>query len=83
MSGHHDDHWRIVSDLERKRSARLPPDAASSGEKSYRFLALIDVRTRATASSQPPIILRGANTPHVFEQPEPCRKSRPGLLAQP
>jgi len=34
-------------------------------EKSYRFLALIDEETRATASSQPPDHSSRGHTPHV------------------
>ena len=51
------------------------PTLLLSGEKSYRFLALIDEELARLLPHNHRIILRGATHRMWFEQPEPCRNA--------
>jgi pimeloyl-ACP methyl ester carboxylesterase len=53
------------------------------GEKSYRFLALIDEKLARRLRHNRRIILHGATHRMWFEQPEPCRNAVLDFLAHP
>ena len=53
------------------------PALLLSGEKSDRFLALIDEELARLLPHHHRIILRGATHRMWFEQPEPCRNAVP------
>ena len=66
----------LFPDLEPQAIRKIAaPTLLLSGEKSYRFLALIDEELARLLPHNRRIILRGATHRMWFEQPEPCRKA--------
>jgi pimeloyl-ACP methyl ester carboxylesterase len=64
----------LFPDLEPQAVRKIvAPALILSGEKSYRFLALIDEELARLLPHNHRIILRGATHRMWFEQPEPCR----------